>query len=112
MDIIERASLTNTKTTDTSLESNASYSPSDGVPLADPTLYHTIVGCLVCLTITRLDIVYAVHIVSQFVSATNTVHWETVVRILLNLHGNCFQSLMFPSTPIWCSVLTLILIGQ
>ncbi|XP_022867077.1 uncharacterized protein LOC111386830 [Olea europaea var. sylvestris] len=98
MDVIERAHLTDNKSVDTPLESNARYSSSDGVPLTDPTLYRTIVGCLVYLTITSPDIAYAVHIVSQFVSAPTTVHWAAVVCILRYLCGTCFQSLLFPST--------------
>ncbi|XP_022841892.1 uncharacterized protein LOC111365567 [Olea europaea var. sylvestris] len=98
MDVIECARLTDNKSADTPLESNARYSSSDGVLLTDPTLYRTIVGCLVYLTITRPDIAYAIHIVSQFVSAPTTVHWAAVVRILRYLHGTCFQSLLFPST--------------
>jgi hypothetical protein len=42
--------------------------------LIDPTLYRTIVGSLVYLTITRPDIAYVVHVVSQFVASPTTVH--------------------------------------
>jgi hypothetical protein len=58
------------------------YSSSNGLPLTNPTLYRTIVGSLVYLTITRPDIAYIVYVVSQFIASPTTVHWTTVLCIL------------------------------
>jgi len=66
--------------------------------LIDLTLYHTIVGSLVYLTITRPDIAYAVNVVSQFVTSPIIVHWAAVLRILQYLWGTVFQSLLLSST--------------
>ncbi|XP_031281289.1 uncharacterized protein LOC116139772 [Pistacia vera] len=97
-DILERARLTDNKTVDAPIEVNAKYSSSDGFPLSDPTLYRTFVGSLVYLTITRPDIAYDVHVVSQFVASPTTVHWAAVLRILQYLRCTVFQSLFLPST--------------
>jgi hypothetical protein len=66
--------------------------------LIDPTLYCIIAGRLVYLTITRPDIAYGVHVVSQFVASPTTVHWAAVLRILRYLRGIVFQSLLLSST--------------
>jgi len=66
--------------------------------LIDPTLYRTIVGSLVYLTITRLDIAYAIHVVSQFVASPIIVHWAIILHILRYLQGTVFQSLLLSST--------------
>uniref|UniRef100_A0A3Q7X403 Uncharacterized protein LOC113785767 n=1 Tax=Cicer arietinum TaxID=3827 RepID=A0A3Q7X403_CICAR len=96
--ILDQARLSDTRAADTPLELNVKYAPSDGVPLPDSTLYRTLVGSLVYLTITRPDIAYAVHVVSQFVVSPTTVHWAAVLRILRYLRGTQFQSLLFPSS--------------
>ena len=72
--ILEWARLTNNKTINTLIEINIKYSSSNVLPLSYSTLYHIIVGSLVYLIITRPDIAYVVHIVSQFVASPITVH--------------------------------------
>ncbi|XP_025014012.2 uncharacterized mitochondrial protein AtMg00810-like [Ricinus communis] len=97
-DIFKRARLSNNKTVDTPIALNDRYSTSDGSPLPDLSLYRTIVGSLVYLTITRPDIAYAVHIVSQFVISPTTVHWAAVLHILRYLRDTQFKTLLFSST--------------
>ncbi|KAK3028284.1 hypothetical protein RJ639_037461, partial [Escallonia herrerae] len=68
-DLFSRAGLTDSKTASTPLEPNVRFTPLDGTPLRDPTLYRILVGSLVYLTVTRPDIAHAVHLVSQFLPA-------------------------------------------
>ena len=82
VDLFERARLTDNKIVDTPLETSVQYSPSNGVPLTNSTLYQTIVEILVYLTMTRPNIAHVVHIVSQFVLAPTIVHWGVVLHVL------------------------------
>ena len=63
-DIFELARFSDTRTVNTPLELIVKYSSTDGTPLKNLTLYRTIVGCLVYLTITQPNIAYGIHIVS------------------------------------------------
>ena len=68
-DLISRASITDSKIVDTPIEYNCLLNSHDGESLSDATLYRQLVGTLIYLTITRLDISYVVHVVSQFMAA-------------------------------------------
>uniref|UniRef100_A0A2N9G938 Reverse transcriptase Ty1/copia-type domain-containing protein n=1 Tax=Fagus sylvatica TaxID=28930 RepID=A0A2N9G938_FAGSY len=83
------------KILDTPIEFNARLTPSSGELLPDPTLYRQLVGSLVYLTVTRPDISYAVHQVSQFMSAPRSTHYAAVLRILRYLKGTLFHGLHF-----------------
>lgn len=62
------------------METNVKLRATDGEP--DPTFYRQLVGSLIYWTISRPDIAYAVHLVSQFMSAPRSVHWAAVIRIM------------------------------
>ncbi|GJT45693.1 zinc finger, CCHC-type, retrotransposon gag domain protein [Tanacetum coccineum] len=84
----------NNKIVNIPLDAKAKYTPTNGDPLRDPSLYHIIVRSLVYLKVTRL-----VHIVSQFVVAPTIVHWVVVLHIIRYLRGTQFQtSFLFLST--------------
>ena len=59
--LLSRAGLTDSKIVNTSVEINAHLTPSGGKPLSKPSLYKCLVGSLVYLTVTQLDISYVVH---------------------------------------------------
>ncbi|GKB09210.1 uncharacterized mitochondrial protein-like protein [Tanacetum coccineum] len=80
-DLFDRTIMTDNKIDDILLDGK--YTPIDGDPSPDPSLYHTmIVGSLVYFTVTRPYISYVVHIVSQFVGAPTIVHWAVVLQII------------------------------
>ena len=81
-EILSRAGLTDSKTIDTPVEFNVRLTPSGGKPLSNPSLYRRLVGSLVYLTVTRPDIFYAIHQVSQYLSAPRSPHYAGVLRIL------------------------------
>ena len=60
-ELLSRAGLTDNKTVDIPIKLNAYLTPSGGKPLSNLSLYKHLVSSLVYLTVTRLDISYAVH---------------------------------------------------
>ncbi|KAL5762227.1 hypothetical protein ACOSP7_018491 [Xanthoceras sorbifolium] len=94
-DLLARAGLTDSKTTANPLEANVKLTPLEGIPLRDPTLYRQLVGSLVYLTVTRPDIAYAVHVVSQFMTAPHSTHFAAILHILRYLKGTMFHGLHF-----------------
>ena len=96
-DLISRASITDSKIVDTLIEYNCCLNSHDGESLYHVTLYRQFVGSLIYLTVTRPDISYAVHVVSQFMAAPRSPHYAVVLRILRYLKGTIFDGLHFSS---------------
>ena len=93
--LLSRVGLTDSKTVDTPVELNVHLTPSGGKPLSNPSLYRRLVGNLVYLTITHLDISYAVHQVSQYLSAPRSTHYAVVLHILRYLKGTLFHGFFY-----------------
>ena len=93
--LLSRDGLTNSKTDDTPVEFNVRLTPSRGKPLSDPSLYKQLVGSLVYLIVTHPDISYAVHQVSQYMSAPRSTHYVAILRILQYLKGTVFHGLFY-----------------
>ena len=92
---MSRAGLIDSKTVDTPVELNAHLTPTGGKSLSNPSLYRRLVGSLVYLIVTRLDISNVVHQVSQYLSTPRLTHYATVLCILWYLKGTLFHSLFY-----------------
>ncbi|XP_047326739.1 uncharacterized mitochondrial protein AtMg00810-like [Impatiens glandulifera] len=94
-DLISRAGITHTKVVNTPFDSTEYLVATDGIPLSDETLYQQLVGSLIYLIVTRPNIAYVVHIVSQFMSSPRTTHFSVVLCILRYIRGILFHGLHF-----------------
>ena len=96
-DLITLAGLEDTSSVDTLMEVNVKYRKDEGTLLDEPTLYRRLVGSLIYLTTTRLDISYDVHQVSQFMSSPRHLHLAAVHSIICYLRGSPTCGLFFPT---------------
>ncbi|XP_074290566.1 secreted RxLR effector protein 161-like [Silene latifolia] len=65
-----------------------------GDVLADVMKYRRLVGRLVYLTITRPNLVYVVHTLSQFVNEPRKEHWEAALRVVRYIKMNLSKGII------------------
>lgn len=65
-----------------------------GEELKDASIYRRLVGRLIYLTITRPEISYSVHVLSQFAQAPRKEHLEAAIRVVRYLKGNPGQGIL------------------
>lgn len=95
MSIIDETGMTGAKTTYTPIQQRHNLALAKGYVLRDIMKYRRLVGKLVYLTITRPDLVYAVHILSQFVNEPRKEHWEAALRVVRYIKRNPSKGIMF-----------------
>ncbi|XP_019058447.1 PREDICTED: uncharacterized protein LOC109116814 [Tarenaya hassleriana] len=98
LELIEDAGLLACKSASTPLDPNSRLTKGLGEPLSDITSYRRLVGRLLYLTLTRPDITFAVHKLSQFLSCPTTVHLQAAQRVVRYLKGNPGQGLLYSAT--------------
>nr|XP_020151850.1 uncharacterized mitochondrial protein AtMg00810-like [Aegilops tauschii subsp. strangulata] len=85
--LLERAGMLNCKPAPTPVDTKAKVSALKGSLASDGAFYHSIVGALQYLTLTRLDLQYAVQQVCLHMHAPPDSHWTLVKRILRYIRG-------------------------
>lgn len=63
-----------------------------------PSQYRRLLGKLVYLTLTRPDISYAVHILSQFLSSPRIPHLDAAMKLLKYLKGTVGQGIFYSAS--------------
>ncbi|XP_022143572.1 uncharacterized protein LOC111013440 [Momordica charantia] len=90
--LLEEYGLLGCKPTTLPMDPSTKLRLADGSPLHDPTSYRILIGRLLYLTISRPDVTYVVHRLSQFVSKPSTTHYQAALYLLHYLKGSPGQS--------------------
>ena len=97
MEILEDARLLGCKPTNCPMDQNLKLSKLEDPLLPDPTVYRRPIGRLMYLTLTRPDIVFAVHKLSQFMEHLKEPHYKAAQHILQYIKGAHSQGMLYPS---------------
>ncbi|XP_057526256.1 uncharacterized mitochondrial protein AtMg00810-like [Amaranthus tricolor] len=94
LDVISETGLLGAKPSGFPIEQNHKVGLAKGEFLADPESYRRLVGRLIYLAVTRPDLAYSVHILSQFMQAPRVEHWEAALRVVRYLKGTAGRGIL------------------
>lgn len=94
LDIISEAGLLGCKPVATPMEQNHKLLSDTGPLCKNPERFRRFVGRLVYLAITRPELCYSIHVLSQVMHKPREAHWDAVVRIMRYLKGSPGQGVM------------------
>lgn len=87
LQLLEDTGFLRSKPSSLPMDPNLKLSMTDGTLLADLTVYRLLIGCLLYLMISRPDITYVVHKLSQSLSQPRSSHLNVVHSLLRYLKG-------------------------
>ena len=97
LDILSETGMLGAKPTTFHMEQYHKLSDDSGALFSDPSQYRQLIGRLLYLVITRPEISYSIHILSQFMQETCQRHWEATLRMLWFLKSCPGQGIFLPA---------------
>lgn len=98
LDLLSDTGLLGCKAAATPLDAAVSLSQEGGSPLVDPSPYRRLIGKLLYLSLTRPDLCFAVHKLSQFLAQPCDHHLNAAIRVLKYIKGTAEQGIFFSSS--------------
>ena len=87
LDIISDTGLLGCKPVSIPLEQYHNLASDASPLLSDPKKYRRLVGRLVYLSVTRPELCYTIHLLSQFMKSPREAHWSAALRVVRFLKG-------------------------
>ena len=95
IDLLEETSKIASKPASTPMDPNLKLRKAKEDAAVDKEMYQRLVGRLIYLSHTRLDIAYAVSVISQFMHSPKEVHLQAAHRVLQYLKGMPGKCILF-----------------
>ncbi|CAN1180854.1 Retrovirus-related Pol polyprotein from transposon RE1, partial [Linum perenne] len=95
LEILQDSGLLARKPSACPTDASGRLSIKSGTPLADPSVYRRLIGRLVYLCATRLDISFTVNYLSQFVSQTTNLHMMDASKVVRYIKNDPGKGLLF-----------------
>ncbi|KHN31733.1 Putative mitochondrial protein, partial [Glycine soja] len=83
------------KSTTSPMHQKEKFSNDDGANKVDEMHYRSLIGCLIYLTATRPDILFAVSILSRFMHCASEVHLQAAKRVIRYVKGILDYGIMY-----------------
>lgn len=97
-DLLKEYKLLSSKPLKLPLDPNLKLTHNYGDPLPYIPAYQQLICKLIYLTLTRPDIAFAIHTLSQFMHQPTTVHMQAAKRVLRYLSNNPSQGILLSSS--------------
>jgi len=97
VEILQIFGMMDCKSMTTLMVMNLKLLSDSSLDLVDPTMYRQLIGSLMYLVNTRLNICFVVNILSQYMVDPRHVHWMVEKHVLRYLHGIVVYGLRYVS---------------
>ncbi|XP_031286485.1 secreted RxLR effector protein 161-like [Pistacia vera] len=94
-EVLKKFSMGNCKPVDTPLVPSQKLSKEDGAKKIDEGVYRSLIGCLLYLIATRLDLMYTTNLLSRFNSKPSEIHFKAAKRVLRYVKGTIELGIWF-----------------
>ncbi|GKE38129.1 retrovirus-related pol polyprotein from transposon TNT 1-94 [Tanacetum coccineum] len=101
LELVTQAGLLDTKPSTIPLDPVLKLIMEGGEPVSDPSIYRTLVGKLLYLTITRPELCFSAQDLSQFLQQPTTLHMKALVKVIRHVKLIRTQGLFFQQTIIF-----------